>query len=159
MKPSSVKHWLLKSEPGTFSIDDLAARPGGVTAWDGVRNYQARNTLRDSMKKGDTAFFYHSSCPVPGIAGIVDIVRAGYPDPTAFDPQHDHYDADSRGDAPRWYVVDVRLRRKFVNLVTLDELRRHARDELSEFVILKKGNRLSVTPVSSEEWNFILTLE
>ncbi len=100
-----MNHWLLKSEPDTFSIDHLAALPKQTTAWDGVRNYQARNMLRDSMKKGDTAFFYHSSCEIPGIAGIVRVVKEGYPDGTAFDPKHHHYDADSRRSEPRWFVV------------------------------------------------------
>jgi predicted RNA-binding protein with PUA-like domain len=154
-----MNHWLLKSEPGTFGIDDLAAQPGKTSAWDGVRNYQARNMLRDSMKKGDTAFFYHSSCEVPGIAGIVRIVKDGYPDKTAFDRKHHHYDPDSKPDDPRWYVVDVKLERKFKRIITLDELRRHASDELSDFVILRRGNRLSVTPVTQAEWDFVLTLE
>ena len=154
-----MNHWLLKSEPGTFSIDDLAAQPGKTSAWDGVRNYQARNMLRDSMKKGDTAFFYHSSCEVPGIAGIVRIVKDGYPDKTAFDRKHHHYDPESKPDDPRWYVVDVKLERKFKRIITLDELRRHASDELSDFVILRRGNRLSVTPVTQAEWDFVLTLE
>ncbi len=104
-----MNHWLLKSEPAAFSIDDLAAAPKRTAAWDGVRNYQARNMLRDSMKKGDSAFFYHSSCDVPGIAGIVSVVKEGYPDETAFDPKHHHYDADSKASDPRWYVVDVKL--------------------------------------------------
>jgi predicted RNA-binding protein with PUA-like domain len=154
-----MNHWLLKSEPGTFGIDDLAAQAGKTSAWDGVRNFQARNMLRDSMKKGDTAFFYHSSCEVPGIAGIVRIVKDGYPDKTAFDRKHHHYDPDSKPDDPRWYVVDVKLERKFKHIITLDELRRHASDELSDFVILRRGNRLSVTPVTQAEWDFILTLE
>jgi predicted RNA-binding protein with PUA-like domain len=154
-----MSHWLLKSEPGTFSIDDLAKRPKQTTAWDGVRNYQARNMLRDSMKKGDTAFFYHSSCEVPGIAGIVRIEREGYPDKTAFDPKDDHYDPDSVKSDPRWYVVDVKLVRKFERVITLDELRKHVRKELADFVVLRRGNRLSVTPVSEAEWQFILTLE
>jgi predicted RNA-binding protein with PUA-like domain len=154
-----MNHWLFKSEPGTFSIDDLAAAPRRTTTWDGVRNYQARNTLRDSMKKGDTAFFYHSSCEVPGIAGIVRIVKDGYPDKTAFDRKHHHYDPESKPDDPRWYVVDVKLERKFKRIITLDELRRHASDELSDFVILRRGNRLSVTPVTQAEWDFVLTLE
>jgi predicted RNA-binding protein with PUA-like domain len=115
--------------------------------------------LRDSMKKGDTAFFYHSSCEVPGIAGIVRIVKDGYPDKTAFDRKHHHYDPESKPDDPRWYVVDVKLERKFKHIITLDELRRHASDELSDFVILRRGNRLSVTPVTQAEWDFILTLE
>jgi predicted RNA-binding protein with PUA-like domain len=154
-----MNHWLLKSEPDTFGIDHLAARPKKTTAWDGVRNYQARNMLRDSMKKGDTAFFYHSSCEIPGIAGIVRIVKEGYPDATAFDSKHHHYDADSRRDDPRWYVVDVQLVRKFKRLITLDMLRQHAADELSDFVVLRRGNRLSVTPVTKPEWDFVLSLE
>jgi predicted RNA-binding protein with PUA-like domain len=154
-----MNHWLLKSEPDTFGIDDLAAKPKKTAAWDGVRNYQARNTLRDSMKKGDTAFFYHSSCAIPGIAGIVRVVKEGYPDKTQFDSKDDHYDSESKPSDPRWYVVDVQLVRKFKHLITLDELRKHAGDELSEFVILRRGNRLSVTPVAAEEWDFILTLE
>lgn len=154
-----MNHWLLKSEPDTFGIDALAALPGRTTAWDGVRNYQARNMLRDSMKKGDEAFFYHSSCPVPGIAGIVRVTKEGYPDATAFDPRHPHFDADSRREAPRWYVVDVKLVRRFERLITLDELRKHARGALKNLVILRPGNRLSVTPVTKSEWDFVLTLE
>jgi predicted RNA-binding protein with PUA-like domain len=154
-----MKHWLLKSEPDSFSIDDLAAKPRQTTAWDGVRNYQARNLLRDSMKKGDAAFFYHSSCEIPAIAGIVRVVKEGYPDKTAFDPKDDHYDAQSDPSDPRWFVVDVKLVRKLKRLITLEELRRHASDELSDMRLLQRGNRLSVTPVSQLEWEFILTLE
>jgi predicted RNA-binding protein with PUA-like domain len=154
-----MNHWLLKSEPDGFSIDDLAALPKQTAAWDGVRNFQARNLLRDSIKKGDSAFFYHSSCAVPGIAGIVSIVRSAYPDLTAFDRKHHHYDAGSRPGEPRWFVVDVKLKRKFAHLITLEELRRHAADELRDLVILRRGNRLSVTPVSKSEWDFILSLE
>lgn len=154
-----MNHWLLKSEPGTFSIADLAALPGKTTAWDGVRNYQARNMLRDSMRKGDTAFFYHSSCEVPGIAGIVRIVKEGYPDATALDRKHHHHDPESTPENPRWYVVDIKLVRALKRIITLDELRRHARGELKDFVILRKGNRLSVTPVTQAEWDFVLTLE
>jgi predicted RNA-binding protein with PUA-like domain len=154
-----MNHWLLKSEPDTFGIDDLAAKPKKTAAWDGVRNYQARNMLRDSMKKGDTAFFYHSSTAVPGIAGIVRVVKEGYPDKTQFDSKDDHYDAESKPGDPRWFVVDVQLVRKFKRLITLDELRKHVSKQLSEFVILRRGNRLSVTPVTKGEWDFILTLE
>jgi predicted RNA-binding protein with PUA-like domain len=154
-----MNHWLLKSEPDSFSIDDLAKAPKQTTAWDGVRNFQARNTLRDSMKKGDLAFFYHSSCAVPGIAGIVSIARAGYPDATAFDPKDHHYDADSNKDAPRWYVVDVKLVRKLKRVITLDELRVHADKKLKDFVLLRRGNRLSVLPVSQKDWDFILSFE
>jgi predicted RNA-binding protein with PUA-like domain len=154
-----MNHWLLKSEPAAFSIDHLAARPKQTTAWDGVRNYQARNMLRDSIKKGDSAFFYHSSCDVPGIAGIVSVVKSGYPDQTAFDRKHDHYDPESRMSDPRWYVVDVKLLRKFKRIITLDDLRKHADGALAELVLLRRGNRLSVMPVAATEWNFILGLE
>jgi predicted RNA-binding protein with PUA-like domain len=154
-----MNHWLLKSEPDTFSIDALRKAPKQTTAWDGVRNFQARNMLRDSMKKGDQAFFYHSSCDVPGIAGIVSIVKEGYPDKTALDPKHHHYDADSKVDDPRWFVVDVKFVRKFERIITLDELRKHAARELEEFVLLRRGNRLSVMPVAKKEWEFVLTLE
>jgi predicted RNA-binding protein with PUA-like domain len=154
-----MNHWLLKSEPGTFGIDDLAARPKQTTAWDGVRNYQARNMLRDSMKKGDSAFFYHSSCDVPGIAGIVSIVKGGYPDATALDPKDHHYDPDSDPHEPRWYVVDVKLIRKFSRIITLDELRKYANSSLKELLVLRRGNRLSVMPVTKKDWDFILELE
>jgi predicted RNA-binding protein with PUA-like domain len=154
-----MNHWLLKSEPDSFGIDALKAAPKQTSAWDGVRNFQARNMLRDSMKKGDQAFFYHSSCDVPGIAGIVSIVKDGYPDATAFDPKHDHYDPESKADAPRWYVVDVKLVRKFRRIITLDELRQHAAKKLKDFVLLRRGNRLSVMPVTQKDWEFILTLE
>jgi predicted RNA-binding protein with PUA-like domain len=154
-----MNHWLLKSEPDTFSIDHLAKLPKQTAAWDGVRNYQARNMLRDSIKKGDCAFFYHSSCAVPGIAGIVSVVKSGYPDATAFDSKHHHYDAESNPRDPRWYVVDVKLQRKFTPIITLDELRKHAAHELSEMILLRRGNRLSVMPVTPAEWNFILSLQ
>ena len=154
-----MNHWLLKSEPNSFSIDALSKAPKQTTAWDGVRNFQARNMLRDSMKKGDQAFFYHSSCEVPGIAGIVAIVKDGYPDRTAFDPKHHHHDADSKPEAPRWFVVDVKLVRKFARIITLDELRRHAAESLKDFVLLRRGNRLSVMPVTTKDWEFVLTLE
>jgi predicted RNA-binding protein with PUA-like domain len=154
-----MNHWLFKSEPASFSIDDLGKRPKQTTAWDGVRNYQARNMLRDSIKKGDLAFFYYSSCDVPGIAGIVSIARDGYPDLTAFDPKNDHYDPDSKKDAPSWYVVDVKLMRKFKRIITLDELRTHASGALKDFVLLRRGNRLSVMPVTKKDWDFILALE
>jgi predicted RNA-binding protein with PUA-like domain len=154
-----MNHWLLKSEPDAFSIDALAKAPKQTAAWDGVRNYQARNMLRDSMKKGDEAFFYHSSCDIPGIAGIISVVKEGYPDATAFDPKHHHYDAGSNKDSPRWFVVDVKLIRKFERIITLDELREHAAKPLKDFVLLRRGNRLSVMPVTKKEWDFVLTLE
>ncbi len=154
-----MQYWLLKSEPETFSIDDLAAAAGKTSCWDGVRNYQVRNFMRDTMRASDQAFFYHSSCAVPGIAGIVTISKAAYPDHTQFDAKHAHYDPHSKPEAPRWLMMDVKLQRKFKRIVTLDELRQHGGKQLKELLILKRGNRLSVTPVSKQEWQFILGLE
>ena len=154
-----MRHWLLKSEPASFGIDDLARAPRRTASWDGVRNYQARNMIRDGMQRGDQAFLYHSSCEVPGIVGTVQIVKAAYPDPTAFDRRHDHYDPDSDRAAPRWFTVDVRLERKFARVVTLNELRAHAAKELQGLVLLRPGNRLSVMPVESAHWRFICSLE
>jgi len=159
-----MNYWLIKSEPETFSIGDLAKAPKKTTMWDGVRNFQARNMLRDSMKKGDEAFFYHSNGAPVGIAGIVRIVREGYPDPTAFDPRHPHYDPPAKNGKgspadPQWYVVDVQLVRRFRRIITLDELRAHAAGPLAGLMILRRGNRLSVTPVAVGEWKFILNLE
>lgn len=152
-----MKYWLMKSEPGTYSIDDLAAARGKRTCWDGIRNYQARNYMRD-MKRGDQAFFYHSSCPEPGIAGIVKVVREAYPDHTAFDPNDPHYDARSDPDDPRWFMVDVALVRKFARIIPLSELRELADSSLSGMVLLRRGNRLSVTPVTKKHWDRILKL-
>ena len=154
-----MAYWLLKSEPGEFSIDDLAASPGRTTAWDGVRNFQARNFIRDGMKKGDSAFFYHSSCPEPGIAGIVKITRAAYADSTAFDRASAHYDPRSTRENPLWFVVDVRLERKLAQVLTLEKLKQYAASSLSSLPLLKRGNRLSVMPVTEHDWNFILALE
>jgi len=154
-----MNHWLLKSEPDTFGIDDLAAAPRKTTSWNGVRNFQARNTLRDSIKMGDQAFFYHSGCALPGIAGIVEIVRAAYPDVTAFDRRSEYFDAGSKRESPRWYVVDVRLVRKFERLISLDELRKYQASDLAELIVLRRGNRLSVTPIAQKEWDFIISLE
>ena len=153
-----MNYWLMKSEPATFGIDHLARAKNRTTAWDGVRNYQARNFLRDQMKKGDLAFFYHSSCDVPGIAGIVKIVREGYPDRSAFDKKDDHYDPDSDPQNPRWYVVDVQLETKFDDVITLEVLREHSKGPLNDMLLLKRGNRLSITPVTKQEWTFINTL-
>jgi len=154
-----MKYWLMKTEPSTFGIEDLKKAPRRTTGWDGVRNYQVRNMLRDEMKKGDKAFIYHSSCDEPGIVGIVDITREGYPDPTAFDRKHDHYDAASKPDAPRWYMVDVTLSKPFSRVIPLAELRRHERDALSGLLILRAGNRLSITPIDAAHWKFICSLE
>lgn len=152
-----MRYWLMKSEPDTFSIDHLRQRPKQTEHWDGVRNYQARNMLRDEMKKGDQAFFYHSSCEEPGIVGIVDIVREAYPDFTAFDPESPYYDPKSTPETPRWYMVDVRFRRKLDRNISLAELKQQ--DALAGFSLLRRGNRLSILPVSEEEWRFILSLE
>lgn len=122
-----------------------------------MRNFQARNYLRE-MRVGDLAFFYHSSTEIPGIAGIAQVVREAYPDRTAFDSKNDHYDADSDPDKPRWYMVDVQLVRKFDRVISLEELRKHASGKLKEMVVLKRGNRLSITPVTKSEWQFIESL-
>lgn len=149
------RYWLLKSEPSSFSIDDLAAAPGRRTCWDGVRNYQARNYLRE-MKEGDLALFYHSNADPPAVVGIVEVVREAYPDPTAFDPEDHHYDPKSRPERPVWFMVDVKLVRKFPRPLPLDELRRQA--GLRRMELLRKGSRLSVQPVTAEEWDVILKL-
>ena len=152
-----MKYWLMKSEPTTFGIDDLAKAPRRRSHWDGVRNYQVRNMLRDEMKKGDLAFFYHSSCERPGIYGVVRIVREGYPDPTAFDPRHAHFDPKSDPAAPTWFMVDVELVRRFATPVTLEKLKANART-LGELIVLKRGNRLSITPVTATQWRKVLAL-
>jgi predicted RNA-binding protein with PUA-like domain len=152
-----MKYWLLKTEPGAFSIEDLAARPNQTEPWDGVRNYQARNMLRDEMQQGDMAFFYHSNCPEPGIVGIVQIAGPGRPDPTAFDPDELHYDPKSEPTDPRWYLVDVQLVRKLARVIPLTELKHHPR--LEDMLLLRRGNRLSVMPVDKAHWDFILELE
>lgn len=154
-----MNHWLMKSEPETFGIDALAKAPRKTTHWDGVRNFQARTFMRDGMKRGDLAFFYHSNCDEPGIVGIVEIVKEGYPDHTAFDPKDDHYDPDSDPDNPRWYMVDVKLQRKLARTITLATLREYADTKLRDMQLLKRGNRLSITPVSAAHWKFILSLE
>jgi len=154
-----MQYWLMKSEPSTFGVEQLAAAPRRTTAWDGVRNYQARNMLRDEMKKGDLAFLYHSSTENPGIVAIMTVVREGYPDATAFDRKDDHYDPDSDPKAPRWYVVDVQLKRRLKRTITLAELRARAGKELKGMALLRAGNRLSITPVSDAHWQFILALE
>ena len=147
----------MKSEPDVFGIEDLVKRPGKTEPWDGVRNYQARNMMRDDMKKGDLAFLYHSNCKEPGIAGIMKIVREGYPDHTAFDAKQKYFDPKSDPENPRWYMVDVRHVRTLKRIITLSELKTH--DELSELALLRRGNRLSVMPISKTHWDFILSLE
>ncbi len=152
-----MKYWLMKSEPSVFGIEDLRKAPKKRSAWDGVRNYQVRNMMRDEMRIGDLAFFYHSSCDEPGIYGIIRIVKEGYPDHTAFDPTNDHFDAKSKPDNPTWYMVDVEFVEQFKRPVTLDRLRANA-ETLNELLILKRGNRLSVTPIKNGEWQRIVEL-
>ena len=148
-----MSHWLLKSEADVFSFDDLLKAPKKTTHWDGVRNYQARNTLRDLMKPGDTAFFYHSGSEPIGIAGICEVVRPAYPDHTALDPMHAHFDEKSKAAAPTWFMVDVKAVQKLPRLVTLAELKRVK--GLEKMVLLQKGSRLSVQPVTAAEWAII----
>ena len=153
-----MNHWLMKSEPDVFGVDDLAKSPRRTTFWSGVRNYQARNFMRDGMRVGDLAFFYHSNCDEPGIVGVMKVVKAGYPDHTAFDRNSDGFDPDSNRESPRWYMVDVQLKRKLARPITLAQLRQHEKRALKGLAILQRGNRLSVTPVSESNWNFILEL-
>lgn len=147
----------MKSEPGEFSIDDLKASPKQTNMWDGVRNYQARNMIRDTIKKGDLAFFYHSACAEPGIVGVMEVVKEAYPDPTAFEPDDKHFDPKSDPKNPRWFVVDLKFKRKLKRTLTLSELKAH--EQLSKMRLLQRGNRLSVMPVEKSEWDFILSLE
>ena len=154
-----MNHWLIKSEPDAYSIDDLKNAPGKKTHWDGIRNYQARNFMRDGMRKGDLAFFYHSNCKPPGIVGLCEIVSASaYPDHTAFDSNEKYFDSKSDPDNPRWLMVDVKYRRKTKRMISLEEIKQHA-DHLDGFPLIRRGNRLSLMPVSQEHWDFILSLE
>jgi predicted RNA-binding protein with PUA-like domain len=149
----------MKTEPTAFSVEDLERAPNKTTMWDGVRNYQARNMLRDQMKCGDEAFLYYSNCGEPGIVATVEIVEGGYPDPTAFERGHHHYDPKSDPLKPQWFMVDVRLKRRLKRIVPLRELREHVSSHLKGMMLLRPGNRLSVTPVSAAHWKFILSLE
>ncbi len=149
----NMRYWLMKSEPDEASIDDALAAKDGSLPWTGVRNYQARNFMRDQMQVGDGVLFYHSSCAEPGIAGIAEVASTSYPDPTQFDPASAYYDPKSTQAQPRWLLVDVRALRK-TRLISLPELREHP--ELADMVILRRGNRLSVTPVTAAEWDFIV---
>lgn len=149
-----MQYWLMKSEPDTFSIDDL--QRVGVEPWDGVRNYQARNMMRDQMKKGDKVFFYHSNCDVPGIVGLMKIEKEGYPDNTAFDPEAKYYDPKSREDNPRWYRVDVKFVKKLKRTISLAELKEQG--ALADMQLLRKGNRLSIMPVTEQQWEYIIAM-
>lgn len=148
-----MNYWLMKSEPETFSIDDLRAKYPATEPWDGVRNYQVRNMMRDEMQPGDRAFFYHSNCKPPGIAGELEIVSMGYADRTAFDPESDYFDAKSTETQPRWFCVDVRFVKKYRQLISLDALKNVL--ELSDLPLIKRGNRLSIMPLSAEHWSII----
>ena len=149
-----MNYWLMKSEPDEFSIDDLARKK--TEPWSGVRNYQARNFLRE-MRKCDGVLFYHSSCDEPGVVGIAEVATAAHPDPTQFDPKSDYFDAKSARDEPRWSLVDVKFKRKLKRVIALNELKN--REELNGLALIRPGNRLSVLPVSKAQWDFILELE
>jgi predicted RNA-binding protein with PUA-like domain len=152
-----MNYWLMKSEPDVFGINDLYNKPNQTEHWDGVRNYQARNMMRDAMKLGDQVFFYHSNCDEPGIVGIMEVVKEGYPDFTAFDPDDSHFDPKSDPANPRWMMVDVKFVKTLSRTISLKELK--ARPELIEMAAVRPGNRLSIMPVSAIEWSFILGLE
>ncbi len=148
-----MSYWLMKSEPDEVSVDDALAAPDHTVAWTGVRNYQARNFMRDSMRIGDGVLFYHSSCPQPGIAGIAEVASTAYPDPTQFDKKSPYYDLKSEHEHPRWMLVDVKVTQK-TQLIALSTLREQ--EELADMILLRKGNRLSVMPVTTAEWQFII---
>ena len=150
------KYWLVKSEPSCFSVDDLAKSKNKTTYWDGVRNYQARNFMRDDMKKGDLVLFYHSNAKPMAAVGYCEVVKEGYPDFTAFDPDDQHYDPKSKQDSPTWIMVDIKLKRKFKQPVTLAEIKENSK--LQDMRLVQRGNRLSVMPVEKKEFDEILKL-
>jgi len=150
-----MKYWLMKNEPEDYSIDDL--KRDKTEPWDGIRNYQVRNMIRDDMSKGDLAFFYHSNCEVPGIYGLMEICKESYPDSTAFDKKAKYFDPKSRKESPTWLMVDVRYKRKLKRIISLTELKSH--NFLDDMKVVQKGNRLSITEVSKKNWNYILKLE
>jgi predicted RNA-binding protein with PUA-like domain len=150
------RYWLMKTEPDTFSIDDLERV--GVEPWNGVRNYQARNHMR-AMQPGDGVFLYHSSCAVPGIAGLAKVASAAYPDPTQFDKKSEYYDPKSTREEPRWSLVDVAFERKLAQVITLEDIKAHADDLGEDFALVRRGNRLSVLPVTAAQWKQLLKLE
>lgn len=151
-----TQYWLMKSEPDCFSIDDLEKRPKRREAWDGVRNYQARNMMRDQMRHGDGVFFYHSNTKVPGIAGLATVASEAYPDPTQFQADSQYFDAKASPTKPIWYLVDVQFQQKFESIISLEQLRQQA--GLEDLWILRKGSRLSITPISFEHWHVILAM-
>jgi len=150
-------YWLMKSEPDAFSIDDLERV--GTEPWTGVRNYQARNFMRDAMKPGDGVLFYHSNCELPGIVGTATVASTPYPDPTQFDKKSDYYDPRANPEEPRWQMVDVAFDRKFSRTISLDEIRTHAAALGEDFALIRRGNRLSVLPVTASQWRHLLSLE
>ena len=150
------RYWLFKSDPATFGLDDLERSPRRTTCWDGVRNYQARNFLRDDVRAGDGVLFYHSQTRPPAVVAIAEVVRSGYPDPTQFDPNGPGHDPGSPPDEPRWYAVDIRLRQRLARPVELPELR--AAPGLEDMVLLRRGSRLSIQPVTAREWKIVLRL-
>jgi predicted RNA-binding protein with PUA-like domain len=152
-----MQYWLMKSEPSCFSLDDLINSPRKTTHWDGVRNFQARNFMRDQMKIGDGILFYHSNCVPPAIVGTAEVVSEAYPDFTAFDPESEHPDPTSSPEHPKWFMVDIQFREKFKHAISLEALRQYA--ELASMILLRKGNRLSVLPVSADEWAFVMQLK
>ena len=152
----ATEYWLVKSEPSAFSIDDLAKSKNKTTYWDGVRNYQARNFMRDEMKKGDYVLFYHSNAEPNAVVGVCQVVREGYPDFTAFDPEDKHFDPKSKQETPTWIMVDIKLVKKFKNPATLTDIK--ANPKLQEMRLVQRGNRLSVMPVSKKEFNEILKM-
>jgi len=151
------RYWLMKSEPDCFSIDDLARV--GTEPWTGVRNYQARNFMRNGMRSGDGVRFYHSNCNPPGIAGVATVASEAYPDPTQFDRTSHYFDPKATHEEPRWFNVDVRFDRKLERTIPLEEIRAHADDLGDEFALVKRGSRLSVMPVSAAQWSLLLSLE
>lgn len=152
-----MAYWLMKTEPSVYGIDDLASQKDQTDHWDGIRNYQVRNMMRDDMKVGDAVFIYHSNCKEPGIVGLAKIVKEAYTDFTAFDSKSKYYDPKSDPDNPRWLMVDIKLQRKFKRTIGLNELRQHS--ALEEMLILRRGNRLSVTPLTKQQWEYINKLE
>lgn len=154
-----MNYWLFKSEPDVFGIDHLKAMPNQTEHWDGVRNYQARNMMRDQMRVGDLGFFYHSNCEEPGIRGIMRLVREGYPDHTAFLPEGKYFDPKSDPDKPRWFMVDVTFVRDLKRNISLAELKQYADGPLAGCPLVQKGSRLSVMPITQDQWEFILSLE
>ncbi len=151
-----MSYWLFKTEPDVYSIDDLKKEKMRITSWEGVRNYQARNFMRDDMKRGDLGFFYHSNCSQPGIVGVVEVVKNGYPDHTSWNSKSKYFDPKSTQENPRWFMVDVKYLRVFEKTITLAELK--GNPKIKDFALVKKGSRLSVMPVPSEVWELILKM-